>query len=80
MIPYFILVIARANQKVAGKNSKSLKFVDKRLKKDKRSLKRAERRNKGSKQEKMKKINQKPAIAKTIKLYFTAKQKQCGYQ
>lgn len=60
-------VIARANQKVAGKNSKSLKFVDKRLKKDKRSLKRAERRNKGSKQEKMKKINHMKKQKKVVK-------------
>lgn len=60
-------VIARANQKVAGKNSKNLKFVDKRLKKDKRSLKRAERRNKGSKQEKMKKINHMKKQKKVVK-------------
>lgn len=47
-------VVVRSKQKV-GRNSRSVKYVDKRLKKDKRSLKRAERRNKTKKTDKNKK-------------------------
>lgn len=58
-------VVVRSKQKV-GKNSRNVKYVDKRLKKDKRGQKRAERRNKtkGKNQrtlaKKNKKANNKP--------------------
>lgn len=46
-------VFVRSNQKV-GKDSRNVKYVDKRLKKDKRSQKRAERKNKNLKKIKAK--------------------------
>ena len=39
-------VVARSNRKNVGKSGRNVKFVDSRLKKDTRALKRAEKRNK----------------------------------
>lgn len=58
-------VVVRANQKV-GKNSKTTRFVDKRLKKDKRAAKRIERRNK-DKGIKMRKSQRKDTVVKNKK-------------
>ncbi len=38
-------IVARSNRKNMGKNSRNVKFVDRRLKKDTKALKRAEKRN-----------------------------------
>jgi len=39
-------IVSRSNKKNVGKSGRDVKFVDKRLKKDTRSMKRAEKRNK----------------------------------